>query len=171
MQKEKIWRAALQSAQILQQKPAISEFVFSHFDNTFSKRAGEVKQEGGGVIIGGDNYGQGSSREHAAIAPMYLGIHAVIAKSYARIHRSNLINFGILPLKFSKSEDYEKIEKGDRLLLEDIKRPLKEKQYYKIYNVTKHYSFEVSSDFNEREKDILLSGGLLPYTKKGSPDI
>jgi len=151
--------------------PAISEFVFSHFDNTFSKRAGEVKQKGGGVIIGGDNYGQGSSREHAAIAPMYLGIHAVIAKSYARIHRSNLINFGILPLKFSKSEDYEKIEKGDRLLLEDIKRPLKEKQYYKIYNVTKNYYFEVSSDFNEREKDILLSGGLLPYTKKGSPDI
>lgn len=151
--------------------PAISEFVFSHLDNTFSKRAGEVKQKGGGVIIGGDNYGQGSSREHAAIAPMYLGIHAVIAKSYARIHRSNLINFGILPLKFLKSEDYEKIEKGDRLLLEDIKRTLKGNQYYKIYNVTKHYSFEVSSDFNEREKDILLSGGLLPYTKKGSPDI
>ena len=151
--------------------PALSDFVFSHLDNTFSKRAGEVKQKGGGVIIGGDNYGQGSSREHAAIAPMYLGIHAVIAKSYARIHRSNLINFGILPLKFSKSEDYEKIEKGDRLLLEDIKRTLKENQYYKIYNVTKHYSFEVSSDFNEREKDILLSGGLLPYTKKGSPDI
>ena len=151
--------------------PAMSEFVFSHLDNTFSKRAWEVKQKGGGVIIGGDNYGQGSSREHAAIAPMYLGIHAVIAKSYARIHRSNLINFGILPLKFSKSEDYEKIEKGDRLLLEGIKRTLKENQYYKIYNVTKHYSFEVSSDFNEREKDILLSGGLLPYTKKGSPDI
>ena len=151
--------------------PALSDFVFSHLDNTFSKRAGEVKQKGGGVIIGGDNYGQGSSREHAAIAPMYLGIHAVIAKSYARIHRSNLINFGILPLKFSKSEDYEKIEKGDRLLLEDIKRPLKENQSYKIYNVTKHYSFGVSSDFNEREKDILLSGGLLPYIKKGSPDI
>jgi aconitate hydratase len=151
--------------------PAMSEFVFSHLDNTFSKRAGEIKQKGGGVIIGGDNYGQGSSREHAAIAPMYLGIHAVIAKSYARIHRSNLINFGILPLKFSKSEDYEKIEKGDRLLLEGIKRTLKENQYYKIYNVTKHYSFEVSSDFNEREKDIILSGGLLPYTKKGSPDI
>jgi aconitate hydratase len=151
--------------------PAMSEFVFSHLDNTFSKRAGEIKQKGGGVIIGGDNYGQGSSREHAAIAPMYLGIHAVIAKSYARIHRSNLINFGILPLKFSKSEDYEKIEKGDRLLLEDIKRPLKGNQSYKIYNVTKNYSFEVSSDFNEREKDILLSGGLLSYTKKGSPDI
>jgi aconitate hydratase len=149
--------------------PAMSEFVFSHLDNTFSKRAWEIKQKGGGVIIGGDNYGQGSSREHAAIAPMYLGIHAVISKSYARIHRSNLINFGILPLKFSKSEDYEKIEKGDRLLLEDIKRPLKGKQSYKIYNATKHYSFEVSSDFNEREKDIILSGGLLPYTKKGSP--
>ena len=151
--------------------PALSEFVFSHLDNTFSKRAREAKPKGGGVIIGGDNYGQGSSREHAAIAPMYLGIHAVIAKSYARIHRSNLINFGILPLKFSKSEDYEKNEKGDKLLLEDVEKSLKGNQSYKIYNVTKNYSFEASSDFNKREKDILLSGGLLPYTRKGSPDI
>jgi aconitate hydratase len=151
--------------------PAMSEFIFSHLDNTFSKRAREAKPKGGGVIIGGENYGQGSSREHAAIVPMYLGIHAVIAKSYARIHRSNLINFGILPLKFSKSEDYEKIEKGDKLLLEDVKRSLKGNQSYKIYNVTKNYSFEASSDFNERENDILLSGGLLPYAKKGSPNI
>jgi aconitate hydratase len=151
--------------------PAMSEFVFSHLDNTFSKRAREAKPKGGGVIIGGENYGQGSSREHAAIAPMYLGIHAVIAKSYARIHRANLINFRILPLKFSKSEDYEKIERGDRMLLEDVKKSLKGSQSYKIYNVTKNYSFEASSDFNEREKDILLSGGLLPYTKKSSPDI
>jgi aconitate hydratase len=151
--------------------PVMSEFVFSHLDNTFSKRAREAKPKGGGVIIGGENYGQGSSREHAAIVPMYLGIHAVIAKSYARIHRSNLINFGILPLKFSKSEDYEKIEKGDKLLSEDVKRSLKGNQSYKIYNVTKNYSFEASSDFNEREKDILLSGGLLPYARKGSPNI
>lgn len=151
--------------------PAMSEFVFSHLDNTFSKKAREARTKGGGVIIGSENYGQGSSREHAAIAPMYLGIHAVIAKSYAWIHRSNLINFGILPLKFLKSEDYEKIERGDKLLLEDIKSSLKGNQSYKIYNVTKKYSFEVFSDFNEREKDILLSGGLLPFTKKSSPNI
>jgi len=147
---------------------AMSEFVFSNLDNTFSKRAKEAKLSKGGVIVGGENYGQGSSREHAAIAPMYLGIHAVIAKSYARIHRSNLINFGILPLKFSKSEDYDRIDKGDRLVLEDIKIPLKGNQSYKVHNLTKNYSFEVFSDFNDREKEILLTGGLLPYTKRGS---
>jgi aconitate hydratase len=149
----------------------MAEFVFTNLDNTFGKRAKEAKSRGGGIIVGGDNYGQGSSREHAAIAPMYLGIHAVIAKSYARIHRSNLINFGILPLKFSKSEDYERIERGDRLILEDVERSLKGNQSYKIHNLTRNYYFEAFSDFNEREKEILLTGGLLPYTKKGSSSI
>jgi aconitate hydratase len=151
--------------------PAISEFVFSNLDNTFSRRAKETKLRGGGIIVGGENYGQGSSREHAAIAPMYLGIQAIIAKSYARIHRSNLINFGILPLKFSKPEDYDGIDRGDRLVLEDVERSLKGNQFYKIHNLTKNYFFEVSSDFNDREKEILLTGGLLPYTKKGHPSI
>jgi len=151
--------------------PAISEFVFSNLDNTFSKRATEARSKGGGIIVGSENYGQGSSREHAAIAPMYLGVHAVIAKSYARIHRSNLINFGILPLKFSKSEDYDRIEKGEMLLFEDIGKSLKGNQSYKIYNMTKNYSFEVISDLNDREKEILLTGGLLPYTKKSPSNI
>lgn len=151
--------------------PAMSEFVFSSLDNTFSKRAREAKPRGGGIIVGGENYGQGSSREHAAIAPMYLGIHAVIAKSYARIHRSNLINFGILPLKFSKSLDYDRIDRCDRLVLQDIERSLKGKQSYNVHNLTKNYSFEVFSDFNDREKQILLAGGLLPFTKKGSSSI
>ncbi len=148
--------------------PAISEFIFSNLDNTFSKRAKEARSKGGGIIVVSENYGQGSSREHAAIAPMYLGVHAVIAKSYARIHRSNLINFGILPLKFSKSEDYDRIEKGEMLLLKDIGKSLKGNQSYKIYNMTKNYSFEVISDLNDREKEILLTGGLLPYAKKAS---
>jgi aconitate hydratase len=151
--------------------PAISEFIFSNFDNTFSKRAKEARSKGGGIIVGSENYGQGSSREHASIAPMYLGVHAVIAKSYARIHRSNLINFGILPLKFSKSEDYDRIEKGEMLLLKDIGKSLKGNQSYKIYNMTKNYYFEVISDLNDREKEILLTGGLLPFTKKNSPNI
>ena len=122
--------------------PAISEYVFSNIDTTFSKRAREAKSNGGGIIVGGENYGQGSSREHAAIAPMFLGIQAVIAKSFARIHRSNLINFGILPLLFKESEDYEKIEKGDRLVIKNIKKSLKENQSYTVYNETKDYSFE-----------------------------
>ncbi|MBM4140813.1 MAG: aconitate hydratase [Nitrospira sp.] len=146
--------------------PALSEFVFSNLDNTFSKRAKEAKSKGGGIIVGGENYGQGSSREHAAIAPMYLGLHAVIAKSFARIHRSNLINFGILPLCFSNSEDYNKIKKGDRLLLKDIEESLTGNQTYTVYNLTKNYSFEVFSNLNDREKEIILNGGLLPHTKK-----
>ncbi|MBI5187496.1 MAG: aconitate hydratase, partial [Nitrospirae bacterium] len=148
--------------------PAISEFVFFNLDNTFSKRAKEVKSRGGGIIVGGENYGQGSSREHAAIAPMYLGLHAVIAKSFARIHRSNLINFGILPLQFSKSEDYDKIDKVDRLLLKDIEKSLRGTQSYSVYNLTKNYSFDVFSNLNDREKEIILTGGLLPYTKTRS---
>ena len=146
--------------------PAISEYVFSNIDNTFSKRAEESKATGGGIIIGGENYGQGSSREHAAIAPMYLGIQAVIAMSFARIHRSNLINFGIVPLLFKKSEDYEKVEKDDRLIIQGIKNALTENQSYTVYNKAKNYSFEVYSQLNDREKEIILSGGLLPNTKK-----
>jgi aconitate hydratase len=151
--------------------PAISEFVFSNIDSTFSKRAKEAKSKGGGIIEGGENYGQGSSREHAAIAPMYLGIQAVIARSFARIHRSNLINSGILPVHFKNVGDYEKIEKGDRLLIRDVKKSLKGDQSYTVYNLTKNYSFEVSSYLNDKEKEILLAGGLLPYTKKHLQDI
>ena len=149
--------------------PAISEYVFSNIDNTFSKRAAEAKTKGGGIIVGAENYGQGSSREHAALAPMYLGIQAVISKSFARIHRSNLINFGILPLLFRNAEDYDNIEKGDRLLIEEIKNTLTGSQIYTVLNRTKNYSFEVSSNLNEREKELILSGGLLPNTKKHLP--
>jgi len=145
--------------------PAMSEFVFSHINSTFSVRAKEAKSRGGGIIIGGNNYGQGSSREHAAIAPMYLGIHAVIAGSYARIHMSNLINFGILPLQFSRKEDYERIEEGDRLLLRDLEKSLSGNQNYTVYNLTKNYSFKTFSNLNDREKEIILRGGLLRYTK------
>ena len=151
--------------------PAISEFVFFNIDNTFSKRAEEAKSKGGGIIVGGENYGQGSSREHAAIAPMFLGIHMVIAKSFARIHRANLINFGILPLLFKNTEDYEKVGKGDRLIIKDINKSLTGNQSYTIHNITKDYSFEVFSNLNDREKEIIRSGGLLSYTKKHIQDI
>jgi aconitate hydratase len=146
--------------------PAISEFVFSNIDSAFSKRAKEAKLAGGGIVIGGENYGQGSSREHAAIAPTFLGVQAVITKSFARIHRSNLINFGVIPLLFNNMEDYEKVEKGDRLIIRDIKKSLTGNQYYVVYNQTKDYSFGVSSNLNDREKEIILSGGLLPAVKK-----
>lgn len=146
--------------------PAISEYVFHTIDNTFSARAKEAKEKGGGIIIGGENYGQGSSREHAAIAPMFLGIQAVIAKSFARIHRSNLINFGIIPLLFKNAGDYEKIEQGDILIIQNIKQSITGNQQYAVQDLTKNFYFELESNLNEREKEIILSGGLLPYTKK-----
>lgn len=145
--------------------PAISEFVFSNIDDTFSKRALEARENGGCIIIGGENYGQGSSREHAAIAPMYLGLQAVIAKSFARIHRSNLINFGILPLRFTKVEDYGNIEQGNRLLISDIKETLASGSIFEVKNLTTGLTFEVNTDLNTREKELILIGGLLPYTK------
>jgi len=145
--------------------PAISDFVFENIDKTFSGRAREAKTRGGGILIGGENYGQGSSREHAAIAPMFLGIQAVIAKSFARIHRSNLINFGILPLTFENPGDYDKAEKGDRIVIKNLFGALEDGQIYIVENVTSGKSFSVRSLLNDREKAVIKQGGLLPYTK------
>ncbi len=145
--------------------PAISDFVFENIDKTFSIRAKEAKAKGGGILIGGENYGQGSSREHAAIAPMFLGIQAVITKSFARIHRSNLINFGILPLIFENPGDYDKVEKGDRVVIKDLFGALDGGQTYTVENITSGKSFSVRSTLNDRERDVLKKGGLLPYTR------
>jgi aconitate hydratase len=148
--------------------PAISEFVFKNIDNTFSSRANAAQTKGGSIVIGGDNYGQGSSREHAAIAPMYLGLQAVIAKSFARIHRANLINFGVLPLLFKTDRDYERIEKGDVLSIKNPVDAVKGSLNFKIENMTRGYTFEAVSNLNDREKELILKGGLLPYTKARS---
>jgi aconitate hydratase len=145
--------------------PAISEFVFRNIDAGFSTRAKEAKADGGGMLVGGENYGQGSSREHAAIAPMFLGIQAVIAKSFARIHRSNLINFGILPLVFSDPADYDRMAQGDRLVMRDLLAGIDGEQSYTVENATKGYSFVVTSNLNNREKELIRKGGLLPFTR------
>lgn len=146
--------------------PAISDFVFSNLDKDFSTRASKEKERGGGIIIGGENYGQGSSREHAAIAPMYLGVQAVIVSSFARIHRANLINFGILPLLFKDSDDNQKISHGDLLEIKDLIASLSKDQLFTVENITSGLSFICCSDLNERERDIVFAGGLLPYTMK-----
>ncbi|MEK6690091.1 MAG: aconitate hydratase [Nitrospirota bacterium] len=138
--------------------PAISEYVFERIDHEFIKRA---KESGGGFIIGGVNYGQGSSREHAALAPMYLGIKVFFAKSFARIHRSNLINFGILPLTFSNEKDYNLIEQGDRINLPSVKREFSEGSPITVQNITKGKTLKMVNRFTERERKILLAGGLL----------
>ena len=142
--------------------PAISEFLFERVDASFAKRA---KEMGGGFLVGGENYGQGSSREHAAMAPMYLGIKAILARSYARIHRSNLINFGILPLTFKDQGEFERIEQGDRLRITNLRTELKVNGLLKIENVRQERIFEVLHGLNQREIEILLAGGLLNYTR------
>ncbi|MCZ7624417.1 MAG: aconitate hydratase [Candidatus Kuenenia sp.] len=140
--------------------PAISEFVFEKVDKEFAKRA---KEKGGGFLVGGINYGQGSSREHAALAPMYLGVKAVIAKSFARIHRSNLVNFGILPLTFTEENDYLVLDQGDSLELVDIKKQLKSGGILVVHNRTKNKEIKVTHLLSSREIDILFAGGLLNY--------
>jgi len=147
--------------------PRISAFIFKQVDPTFAARALERKESGGGVIIGGDNYGQGSSREHAALIPMYLGIKAVISKSFARIHRDNLINVGILPLVFTEWSAYDKMEMNDILEIKNIRNTILEAEdTIVIRNITKKFEFSVKHDLSSREREIILAGGKLNYTKK-----
>jgi aconitate hydratase len=143
--------------------PAISEYVFHNIDGAFSKRALESQ---GFIVIGGENYGQGSSREHAAIAPMYLGLQAVIAKSFARIHRANLINFGVLPLVFKDGADYEGVEKGDRLMIRDMAACLRGERPCRVENLTRGNAFEAASNLNPREAELIEKGGLLAHTRE-----
>ena len=145
--------------------PAISEYVFSAVESGFSQRAAAYREKGF-IVIGGDNYGQGSSREHAAIAPMYLGLQAVIAKTFARIHRSNLINFGILPLVFSDPDDYDRINQGDRLAIRNIKASITDNSPVGVDNITQGFTFETSANLNEREAELILKGGLLAYMRE-----
>jgi aconitate hydratase len=143
--------------------PKISEFVFDVIDESFSKRAME---KGSGVVIGGENYGQGSSREHAAIAPRYLGIRIKIAKSFARIHKDNLINFGIIPLVFSNKDDYGKVKQGDILKFLDIKK-LIEKNTVEIPVQSENGDVIITIlDVSERQRKILLAGGILNQARK-----
>ncbi len=143
--------------------PAISEYVFYNLDSDFAARA---KEQGGGIIVGGENYGQGSSREHAALAPMYLGIKAVIAKSFARIHRNNLINYGIIPLVFSDIKNYENMEPSDRLKLGNLITGIKEKDTLVLYNETKNIDIVLKTNLNRRERDLIIAGGLLAYISR-----
>ncbi|MGC9469367.1 MAG: aconitate hydratase [Anaerolineae bacterium] len=142
--------------------PAISEYVFYRVDADFVERA---KEWGGGIIVGGTNYGQGSSREHAALAPMYLGVKAVIAKSFSRIHHANLINAGIVPLVFADEGDYATIQRGDELLLPDIRGALAGHRAVVVKNQTRGLTYRLSADLTPRELRILLAGGMLSYIR------
>ena len=141
--------------------PKLSEFCFTVCDKDFPERA---KANGGGVILGGHNYGQGSSREHAALVPLYLGVKAVVAKSFARIHVANLINFGIVPMTLVNEGDYDKISEGDSLVIENFNDAVakRDRAYLVINNSEK---IELSLAFSDRQREILLAGGTLNYTK------
>ena len=143
--------------------PYLSNFCFTVCDKTFPDRC---KKEGSGIIIGGSNYGQGSSREHAALVPLYLGIKAVVAKSYARIHCANLANAGILALKFKDESDYDRIDHMDVLSLPNIRSALTNSTPIILRNNTKNIDIEVIPMMTEREKAMVIEGGLLNYTKK-----
>ncbi len=140
--------------------PKISEFVFSSIDPDFHNKA---KAAGNGVIIGGENYGQGSSREHAALAPKYLGVKAVIAKSFARIHKANLINFGILPLTFADPADYEFIKDNDEVTIKDLHNAIGQSQF--MANIGGR-DVSLRLDISERDKELLLAGGTLAFIKQ-----
>lgn len=142
--------------------PKYSEFVFENIDATFSRRAMSVRQDGKqNIIVAGSSYGQGSSREHAAICPMFLGVRAVLAKSFERIHAANLINFGILPLTFSVESDYERIDQDDELEINDTKRIIAGDGRFLMRNKTKGTAFYVMCSLSERQKQIILAGGAL----------
>ena len=145
--------------------PAISNHCFTVCDKDFPSRAKEMKQS---IIVGGANYGQGSSREHAALAPLYLGVKAVLVKSFARIHRSNLINAGILPLTFVNEDDYDKISEYDNLSFPNLKEKIINGQDVLIKNNTTGEEIITKCELTERTKDMILAGGLLNYTKENS---
>lgn len=143
--------------------PHLSQFCFAVCDTTFAERC---KAEGKGFVIGGANYGQGSSREHAALVPLYLGVKAVITKSFARIHCANLINAGILPLNFKDEADYDKISQGDELSMPNIKEEILNDKPVVLQNLTTGESYTLKYDLSQRQKDIILAGGLLNYTRE-----
>ena len=142
--------------------PKYSEFVFENVDASFAKRAAQIKEAGKhNIIIAGLSYGQGSSREHAALCPMYLGVRAIIAKSFERIHAANLINFGILPLIFSTSSDYDKIDQQDELEITTVRNNISDGNDLLVQNKTKGTSFHVTCHLSARQKQIILTGGAL----------
>ena len=144
--------------------PKLSEFCFTVCDKDFPERA---KAKGGGIILGGANYGQGSSREHAALVPLYLGIKAVVAKSFARIHVANLINFGIVPMTLENPDDYENFSEGDQLEIAGFADAVANATEATLVNKTNGKTAKLVLNLSIRQREMLLAGGCLNYTKNG----
>jgi aconitate hydratase len=147
--------------------PKYSEFVFEPLDKEFSRRAVAFRDKGvHNIIVAGQSYGQGSSREHAALCPMYLGVKAVAAKSIERIHAANLVNFGIVPLTFVQESDYDALKDGADIVIPGIRKAL-EKGDQEVKAISGGYEIRLKMNLSRRQRDILLAGGLLPYTVRG----
>jgi aconitate hydratase len=145
--------------------PAISRFAFSRIDETYHDRALMVREAGGHVVVGGENYGQGSSREHAAIAPRYLGLHAVIAKGFARIHAQNLVNFGVLPIVFSDPGDYDRVEPGDEIAIPDPAGQIRRGADVIVENRTKAHTYRCTHELSPRQVDLVAAGSLISFLR------
>lgn len=141
--------------------PLMSKYCYHRYDPEFSERA---KSLGKSIIVGGENYGQGSSREHAAINPMYLGVKVVIAKSIARIHKGNLVNHGIIPMLFEDPADYDKIDQMDELEIENLREQIKTREVV-IKDKDKNVTFKAKLDLSDSELEVILCGGQLRYLK------
>ncbi len=145
--------------------PAISQFVYESVDRTYPRRAAEIREKGGHAIVGGRTYGQGSSREHAALAPRYLGLRVVIARDFARIHWQNLIDFGVLPLTFENPAGYDQVESGDILKFSGLASQLRKTHKIDFQNLTKGRGITAVHDLSARQLDVLLAGGLINWVK------
>ncbi|MBY4677455.1 aconitate hydratase [Marinobacterium arenosum] len=145
--------------------PAISRFTFSRIDASYYERALPYQHEGS-FVVGGRNYGQGSSREHAVLAPHYLGLKAVIAKSFARIHWQNLVNFGILPLTFDDPADWDRLQQDDQLALEDIRTALEQNSAIRLTNQSRNQHYPLSHSLSQRQVAVLLAGGLINWVRQ-----
>jgi aconitate hydratase len=151
--------------------PEYAKFVFNCFNEkdrlSFAQRCLELKDKGiAGVIVAGESYGQGSSREHAALCPMYLGVRVVIAKGIERIHKANLINFCIVPMEFAKASDYDKVNRDDQLEIDNLPEAIKSSDEVRIVAKSGRYEFAGRLVLSARDREILLAGGLLNYTRK-----
>jgi aconitase A len=140
--------------------PKISRFVFNQVDETYADRA-LTYQKQGSFVVAGNNYGQGSSREHAALAPRYLGLRAVLAKTFARIHWQNLVNFGVLPLTFVNPDDWEKIKQEDVLRISDLRGGIHKGRRVTIRNITRNETYETEHSMSDRQIQVMLQGSLI----------
>jgi len=146
--------------------PAISQFLFERIDPMYPQRAAAAREQGGHVIVGGRNYGQGSSREHAALAPRYLGLQAVIAKGFARIHWQNLTNFGVLPIVFDDESEYDRLDLQDIVQIVGLREQARNGARVVVENVTRQRQFDTHHDLSQRQIDVLLAGGLINAVKQ-----